>query len=265
MTELLVRKGLVIDQPWISMILAGQKDWEMRSSSTSHRGWFGLIWKGMGSIYGVARLVDVGSKLEPDAMVAAFEHHQIPEELIRSGGVAKWNTPWKLAEVIRLPKPVRYRHPSGAVTWVNLDDKVTSSIEDQLLALRAGPQELEDRPNSIEASSEIPRVTWKKIGETFLTQGNLDNSHIYLRDFFDRFPVDAVGGSNKALRSTRDIQVSWNGGPIITTDLDGSKKFFRARSWIRDFFAHHAADPGDKIVVEEGHPYEYRICFEKAL
>lgn len=85
MTELLVRKGLVIDQPWISMILAGQKDWEMRSSSTSHRGWFGLIWKGMGSIYGVARLVDVGSKLDPDAMVAAFEHHQIPEELIRSG------------------------------------------------------------------------------------------------------------------------------------------------------------------------------------
>jgi hypothetical protein len=38
-----VGKGLVIDKPWISLILAGQKDREMRSTTASHRGWFALI------------------------------------------------------------------------------------------------------------------------------------------------------------------------------------------------------------------------------
>lgn len=54
-----VDKALIIADPWISLILSGQKDWEMRSTSASHRGWFGLVWKGLGAVYGVARLVDV--------------------------------------------------------------------------------------------------------------------------------------------------------------------------------------------------------------
>jgi len=72
--EPIVRKGLVIDTPWISHILAGQKDWEMRSEATSHRGWFGLIWKGMGCVYGVARLVEVRQPLDVEQMVAMFDH-----------------------------------------------------------------------------------------------------------------------------------------------------------------------------------------------
>jgi hypothetical protein len=45
--------------------------------------------------------------------------------MIRSGQVAKWNTAWILADVRRLAKPIRYDHPSGAVTWVNLADDVS--------------------------------------------------------------------------------------------------------------------------------------------
>ncbi len=265
MSEFEVQKALVIDHPWISLILGSQKDWEMRSSSTAHRGWFGLIWKGMGSIYGVARLVDVGSSLSPDEMIDAYEHHRIPEDMIRSGAVAKWNTPWKLADVIRLPKPVRYKHPNGAVTWVNLDNSVSAAIKDQLLLLQAGTPNLVSTQEQTRTSPESFHSVWRIIGETSLTQGNLDHYHIYLRDFFDKFPADAVGGSNKALRAKQDIRIIWNGGPVVATDLDGTKKFFRARSWIREFFRHHAVAVGDKIIVEVGAPYEYRVRHEKRL
>ena len=40
-----VLQGLVIDEPWIGMLLAGKKTWEMRSAPTSKRGTIGLIRK----------------------------------------------------------------------------------------------------------------------------------------------------------------------------------------------------------------------------
>ncbi|MBY2964300.1 hypothetical protein ELI41_21825 [Rhizobium leguminosarum] len=267
MNEFAVRKGLVIEGRWISLILNGQKDWEMRSSATSHRGWFGLIWKGMGSVYGVVRLVDVGRPLDPDGMVRTFGHHCIPEDIVRSGRVAKWNTPWHLADVIRLPKPIRYKHPNGAVTWVNFDEQVSVAIEDQLSVLRASISEARETEARVhdDTSGAGAERTWRRIGESVVTQGNIDHNHIYLRDFFHRFPSDAIGGSNKTQKATRNIRVVWDGGPATTTDLDGSKKFFRARSWIRTFFAHHAVVPGDKVVVEEGEPYEYRVHCQRAV
>lgn len=258
-SDMRVSKGLVIDAPWISLILSGQKDWEMRSTGTSHRGWFGLIWKGMGSVYGVARLTGAGDPLNTEEMIEASEHHRIPEEMIRSGAVAKWNRPWYLADVIRLPAPVRYRHPNGAVTWVELSENVSLAIDDQLAALR-GPrptpvvEQADDRGALLPDESE-----WRRIGESVLTQGNLDHNHIYLRDFFDRFPKDAIGGPNKRERAPRDIAISWDSGAHVVTDLDGTKKFFRARGWIGSFFRHNNARAGDRIVVEEGEPYRYRV------
>jgi hypothetical protein len=38
--------GLVIDKPWIDLILDGKKTWEMRSTLTKKRGKIALIRKG---------------------------------------------------------------------------------------------------------------------------------------------------------------------------------------------------------------------------
>ena len=43
-------KGLIVDEPWISKILAGEKIWEMRSKTTAVRGQIGLIRKGSGAV-----------------------------------------------------------------------------------------------------------------------------------------------------------------------------------------------------------------------
>lgn len=277
-----VTKALIIADPWIGYILDGSKTWEMRSNAVSHRGWFGLIRKRTGAVYGVARLVETGAPLSPDEMVATFERHRIPEHMIRSGEVAKWNTPWILADVQRLAAPVRYRHRSGAVTWVELDEDVSDAIARQLsepfhaICDVSGGQPEFAPPSSITELVKEPPATRRAfvsqtitddgtlIGQVAITQGNLDNNHIYLRSFFDRFPEDAVGGSNRHEMAAREVMVDWGGDAPIQTDLDGSKRFFRARRWIRDFFELNNAEAGDQVLVEQVGPYSYKLRLQKA-
>lgn len=271
-----ITKGLIIADPWIGHILDGQKTWEMRSSGASRRGWFGLIRKGTGAVYGVARLVDVGAPLSPTEMIETIERHRIPEDMIRSGAVAKWNTPWKLADVRRLATPVPYRHRSGAVTWIELDPDVTEAIERQLQGgivpaavatpAQAVPPETVTRPATAmrPAPAAMPAGNGRLIGQVELTEGNIRNNHIYLRSFFDRFPADAVGGSNRREKADRSILVDWGGPRPVETDLDGQKRFFRARGWVKNFFEDNDAEAGDWVLVEESAPYRYRVTLTKA-
>lgn len=283
-----IAKGLIIDDPWIGFILDGSKTWEMRSTRASHRGWFALIRKGTGAVWGVARLVDSGTPLSPDEMIAAFEKHRIPAEMIRSGQVAKWNTPWKLADVRKLSSPVPYRHKPGAVTWVELDERASSEIARQLGSIASEPkpeptrtapttgflQKVRDvfasKPTgpSPAAPSAVPPVEVKPvpsngpsrlIGEVPITQGNIDNNHIYLRSIFDKFPADAKGGPNRASAAKKEIVVDWGDPEPVRTDLDGEKRFFRARSWIGRFYKLNRAKAGDKVRIEEIAPYRYRV------
>jgi hypothetical protein len=313
--EIKITKALIVADPWIEYLLNGTKDWEMRSSGASHRGWFGLIRKGSGAVHGVARLVDVGAPLSPEQMIANFAHHRIPEAMIRSGEVAKWNTPWKLTDVRRLLRPVPYRHKSGAVTWVELDEIAIAGIAQQLpdTGISAATAVQNSSPRN-DASDDVKvnirqrgsklyiDVEWddgapepapkvkqttkptlpsptikpptpasglspaapasrggRTIGEVVLTEGNIANNHIYLRSFFDRFPTDAVGGSNKAALALRELTVDWGGGEPVQTDLDGSKKFFRTRGWIGAFFKQNRAKAGDRVIIDETGPYRYKV------
>ena len=100
-------------------------------------------------------------------------------------------------------------------------------------------------------------------GTTEITQGNIDNNHIYLRGFFEKFPADAVGGSNRAAAAQREIAVDWGGAVVVMTDLDGAKRFFRKRGWIREFFERNGARAGDMVTVEEVAPYSYRVALRR--
>ena len=115
-------------------------------------------------------------------------------------------------------------------------------------------------------SDAIPHQhTGRHIGTTEITQGNIDNNHIYLRSFFDKFPADAIGGSNRASAAQREIAVDWGGATVAMTDLDGQKKFFRKRAWIREFFERHGARAGDKVAIEEVAPYSYRVALQRRI
>lgn len=131
------------------------------------------------------------------------------------------------------------------------DDHDTVIVADVPVAVATAP------------SLQSHRPAGRAIGMTEITQGNIDNDHIYLRAFFDKFPADAIGGSNRASAAQREIAVDWGGGTVVMTDLDGSKRFFRKRGWIREFFARHGARAGDMVMVEEVAPYCYRVVLQR--
>ena len=123
-------KALIIDEPWVSLIVSGKKTWEMRSRNTQVRGRIGLIRKGSKTIVGVADLVGTLPKLSRSDLKASVAKHRVPACEISED--FKHSTAWVLERARPLREPVAYRHPAGAVIWVNLDQAVTVAIEEQL-------------------------------------------------------------------------------------------------------------------------------------
>jgi DNA polymerase-3 subunit epsilon len=112
-----------------------------------------------------------------------------------------------------------------------------------------------------QSHSVVPTTEGKvrHLGTTQITQGNIDNNHIYLRGFFDEFPIEAIGGSNQANAAFSKIFVEWGGTAPVMTDLDGQKKFFRKRGWIRDFFEQNNVVAGSVVSVDQLGHLRYRI------
>ena len=114
-------KALIIDEPWIDLILAGEKVWEMRSRSCSIRGRIGLIRKGSGQIVGTADLEGcLGPFSEAELKQLRDKHAITADRMADEAWMSKWNHAWVLKNVEALSEPVSYNHPNGAVTWVNI-------------------------------------------------------------------------------------------------------------------------------------------------
>lgn len=92
-----------------------------------------------------------------------------------------------------------------------------------------------------------------------ITQGNLDHHHLYLTKIMDLFPRSSIGGGSKATRAHRLLKLRPHGLDPVLTDIDGDKKIFRSRGWVRKFFALHRIVAGDKVVVRCLGVDEFRI------
>lgn len=130
-----VRSGLIIRDPYVSQILDGKKTWEIRGKRTTIRGRIGLIKGGSGTVVGTCDLFDVVGPLtlaeyRKGARRAGSEPREI-DELPYDATYA-----WVLRHPVRLPEPVRYAHPSGAVIWVNLAPRVTGKVAAEERAVR---------------------------------------------------------------------------------------------------------------------------------
>ena len=277
-----VARGLVIREPWIDLILSGQKMWEMRSQAPAWRGWFGLIRKGSCQISGIARLADVGRALTQSRMIETIDRHRIPEAMIRSGEVEKWTTPWILADVQILAQPVRYRHPNAAITLFTLDLETSEAIAEQLdghttSAASAGekltPSAPTIRPAVMTTPSAIPTAPITPVarpssiarillGEIEITAGNLKNHHFYLRSFLDRFPKELIGGRDRPNAVVARLETD-DAGFATTTDICPTHRVFRDRSWTRSFFERSGAAAGDRVVVRELEPFHYQVSLRR--
>lgn len=112
-------KGLVIRQPHIGKILAGEKTWEMRSRPTKVRGRIALIEAGSGMIVGECDIIrSFEAPTLPVMRHFTRGYHCLEEKDYHL--MDKWKYAWQLENVIKYENPVPYQHPKGAVIWVNL-------------------------------------------------------------------------------------------------------------------------------------------------
>ena len=125
-------KALIIRDPWIDLILAGRKTWELRTSPTNVRGRIGLIRKGTGLIVGVGDLVDSLPRLDTDALAASRDQHAVPPDMDHVALDAGWLHPWVLHNARPLERPVPAGQKSGQVIWVTLAPEVEAAIRAQL-------------------------------------------------------------------------------------------------------------------------------------
>ena len=111
------KKALVVKKKWLDLILAGQKTWEIRGSSTSKRGWvhFAESQAG-GKLRGRARLVNC-FPVPTESFQRHYKKHCVP-----SLTMVPYVTPyaWVLEDAEEFEKPFEYEHKQGAVIWVDV-------------------------------------------------------------------------------------------------------------------------------------------------
>lgn len=116
-------RGLLIRDPYASQILNGEKVWEIRGRPTQIRGPVIIVKSGTGCAYGTVNLVRVLGPLDVEDLEHAPELPAAERREVARDGLPYQKT---YAYVFSNPRwferPIPYRHPSGAVTWVRLPD-----------------------------------------------------------------------------------------------------------------------------------------------
>lgn len=97
-----------------------------------------------------------------------------------------------------------------------------------------------------------------------LTQGNLNNDHLYLASIMELFPAASVGGSSDAERASQSLEIHSDIGEPVVTDISGDKKIFRKRAWVGEFFATHKLEAGDSVVIEHTGHHRYHVYPRRA-
>ncbi|WGL16668.1 hypothetical protein PVT68_18190 [Microbulbifer bruguierae] len=92
-----------------------------------------------------------------------------------------------------------------------------------------------------------------------LSQGNINNDHLYLSSVIEFFPPSSIGGKNVEFLADSLLEVHSGIGEPVITDIAGDKKIFRKRSWVRQFFKDHQLKPGDKVVIEHTGGNRYHV------
>lgn len=113
-------KGLIIKERWLDLILSGEKTLEVRGSNCRYRGSVALIQSGSGCVMGVATISHVEGPYTTDYLTQnLLDRHCVPPDVMKKWGGYKTNYCWVLDDAYRLPHPIPYKHPPGAVIWVS--------------------------------------------------------------------------------------------------------------------------------------------------
>ena len=167
-----------------------------------------------------------------------FEHHDAEEDARAAAEVVL------RAEAVGLPAVIRPHDGENFKLIDEEDIKVSTTVASQ--------------------SPSTGLADWKTIGHVILTQGNIDNHHIYLREVFSALPASCIGGSNVRSLACDSLEIDWGHPERAVTDIDGTKKIFRKRGWVRSFLHQFGARAGDQVRIELEHPRRMRVSLVAA-
>ncbi|GHF03304.1 hypothetical protein [Thalassotalea profundi] len=95
--------------------------------------------------------------------------------------------------------------------------------------------------------------------EIELTQGNINNDHLYLSSITEFFPSDSFGGSNSQDIAPVLLEIHCGINEPVFTDIASDKNIFRKRSWVKEFFKTHNMAAGDKVIIEKTGRHRYHV------
>ena len=108
---------LVVKNPWLDLILAKKKTWEIRDAQTKQRGRIHLALSGAGGrIVGQCHITD-SFAVDKSVLKRTYSKHRVNDL-----AVIRYRRPhaWVLTKPRRYEKPFVYSHPRGAIRWVKL-------------------------------------------------------------------------------------------------------------------------------------------------
>ena len=108
---------LIIKKKFLNRIFENSKTWEIRGSKTKKLGKIGLIESGSGEIKGVTNIIGCVGPLNKEELIKNQDKHQV-EDLDNIS--YKKVYAWILKNSSRYEKPVKYKHPQGAIIWVKV-------------------------------------------------------------------------------------------------------------------------------------------------
>lgn len=122
-----ILSAIPIRYPWIDMILAGVKTWEIRSKFTKKIGPVALIRAGSATVVATAILSEV-IQLTPKLAIENALKMGMKKLTSEMAEDVDGQYAWVLKDVVVFKTPVPYKHPSGAVTWVTLNEITTKKV-----------------------------------------------------------------------------------------------------------------------------------------
>ena len=112
------RKGLIVREPFATLIAEGKKVWEIRKSRTRVRGEV-LILSG-GRAVGSAELVDVLGPFTPEELAQHGDKHLVDVEFLQEYSKGKPLYAWVFRNAKKFDGPRKVRISRGAQIWANV-------------------------------------------------------------------------------------------------------------------------------------------------
>jgi predicted transcriptional regulator len=117
-------RGLIVREPYASLIVEGEKVWEIRKRRTNVRGEIFII--SNGKILGKVKLVDVLGPFTVEELAEHSDKHKVSyEDLKNYAGNCKLFV-WVFKDAVKFERPIEIKVPKGAQVWVKVHDDLYS-------------------------------------------------------------------------------------------------------------------------------------------